>query len=135
MQEYSKETGATIEFSSNVDGTIKGADVIYTDIWVSMGEDESLYPERVKLLTPYKVTREMMNKTGNKNTLFMHCLPSFHDEDTEVCKVLFREQTKLRLTLAIRTRKSSRYADKKITLHLKVNTKTPTTSSAPIPEA
>ena len=51
-----------------------------------MGEDESLYPERVKLLTPYKVTREMMNKTGNKNTLFMHCLPSFHDEDTEVCK-------------------------------------------------
>lgn len=86
MQEYSKETGATIEFSSNVDEAVKGADVIYTDIWVSMGEDESLYPERVKLLTPYKVTREMMNKTGNKNTLFMHCLPSFHDEDTEVCK-------------------------------------------------
>ena len=86
MQEYSKETGATIEFSSNVDVAGKGADVIYTDIWVSMGEDESLYPERVKLLTPYKVTREMMNKTGNKNTLFMHCLPSFHDEDTEVCK-------------------------------------------------
>lgn len=86
MQEYSKETGATIEFCSNVDEAVKDADVIYTDIWVSMGEDESLYPERVKLLTPYKVTREMMNKTGNKNTLFMHCLPSFHDEDTEVCK-------------------------------------------------
>ncbi|MDO5039353.1 ornithine carbamoyltransferase [Clostridium sp.] len=86
MQEYSKQTGAIIEFSDNVDEAVKGADVIYTDIWVSMGEDESLYPERVKLLTPYKVTREMMAKTGNKNTLFMHCLPSFHDEDTEVCK-------------------------------------------------
>lgn len=86
MQEYSKETGAIIEFCSDVDEAVKGADVIYTDIWVSMGEDESLYPERVKLLTPYKVTREMMNKTGNKHTLFMHCLPSFHDEDTEVCK-------------------------------------------------
>ena len=86
MQEYSKQTGAVIEFSDNVDEAVKGADVIYTDIWVSMGEDESLYPERVKLLTPYKVTREMMAKTGNKNTLFMHCLPSFHDEDTEVCK-------------------------------------------------
>ncbi len=86
MQEYSKQTGAVIEFSDNVDEAVKGADVIYTDIWVSMGEDESLYPERVKLLSPYKVTREMMAKTGNKNTLFMHCLPSFHDEDTEVCK-------------------------------------------------
>ena len=86
MQEYSKQTGAIIEFSDNVDEAVKGADVIYTDIWVSMGEDESLYPERVKLLTPYKVTREMMAKTGNKNTLFMHCLPSFHDENTEVCK-------------------------------------------------
>ncbi|MEG1481388.1 ornithine carbamoyltransferase [Clostridium sp.] len=84
MQEYSKQTGATIEFTDNVEEAVKGADVIYTDIWVSMGEDEGLYPERVKLLTPYKVTREMMNKTGNKNTLFMHCLPSFHDEDTEV---------------------------------------------------
>lgn len=86
MQEYSKETGATIEFCSDVDKAVKGADVIYTDIWVSMGEDENLYPERVKVLTPYKVTREMMNKTGNKNTLFMHCLPSFHDQDTEVYK-------------------------------------------------
>ena len=86
MQEYSKETGAKIEFTSDVSYAVKDADVIYTDIWVSMGEDESLYPERVKLLTPYKVTREMMNKTGNKHTLFMHCLPSFHDENTEVCK-------------------------------------------------
>jgi len=84
MQEYSKQTGAIIEVTDNVDEAVKGADVIYTDIWVSMGEDENLYPERVKLLSPYKVTREMMNKTGNKNTLFMHCLPSFHDLDTEV---------------------------------------------------
>ncbi|MFC4781498.1 ornithine carbamoyltransferase [Eubacterium multiforme] len=88
MQEYSKQTGATIEITDNVDEAVKDADVIYTDIWVSMGEDESLYPERVKLLSPYKVTREMMNKTGKKDTLFMHCLPSFHDMTTNVAKDL-----------------------------------------------
>ena len=88
MQEYSKQTGATIEVTDNIDEAVKDADVIYTDIWVSMGEDESLYPERVKLLSPFKVTREMMNKTGKKDTLFMHCLPSFHDMTTNVAKDL-----------------------------------------------
>lgn len=86
VQEYAKYTGAKIEFTDDVDYAVKGADAIYTDIWVSMGEDEALYPERVKLLTPYKVTEKMMAKTGNPDTLFMHCLPSFHDEDTAVCR-------------------------------------------------
>ncbi|MGX8680475.1 MAG: ornithine carbamoyltransferase, partial [bacterium] len=60
--------------------------VIYTDIWVSMGEDESLYGPRCEMLSPYKVTKELMAKTGNEHTLFMHCLPSYHDFETEVAR-------------------------------------------------
>ena len=58
--------------------------MIYTDIWVSMGEPEELYPVRVKALSPFKVTREMMKNTGNPKCLFMHCLPAYHDFKTEV---------------------------------------------------
>ena len=74
------ETGAEIVVSSDPE-CLKGADVIYTDIWASMGEEDQI-PERVKLLTPYKVTEEMMAATGNPDCIFMHCLPSFHDFDT-----------------------------------------------------
>jgi ornithine carbamoyltransferase len=66
---------------------LKDADVVYTDIWVSMGEDESLYKPRVDMLSPYKITKELMAKTGKKETLFMHCLPSFHDFNTEAAKL------------------------------------------------
>ena len=76
-----------IEVTDNVDLAVKDADVIYTDIWVSMGEDESLYKPRVQMLSPFKVTQEMMKKTGKKSTLFMHCLPSFHDFETEVARM------------------------------------------------
>ena len=72
--------------TDNVDEAVRDADVIYTDIWVSMGEAEELYPQRVKLLSPYKVTQAMMAKTGNDKTLFMHCLPSFHDFETTLAK-------------------------------------------------
>ena len=65
---------------------VKGSDVIYTDIWVSMGESEELYPVRVKALSPYKVTTKMMKDTGNDKCLFMHCLPSYHDFETSVAK-------------------------------------------------
>ena len=80
-EEVAKETGATIEFTSNIEEAVKDADAIYTDIWASMGEEDQL-ADRVKLLTPYRVTVDMMNKTGNKDCIFMHCLPSFHDMDT-----------------------------------------------------
>jgi len=62
-----------------------GADVIYTDVWASMGEEDQI-PERVKLLTPYKVTMEMLEKTGNPDVLFLHCLPAFHDFETTMAK-------------------------------------------------
>ncbi len=83
-KEEAKKSGGTIEVTDNVDEAVKDADVIYTDIWVSMGEDESLYKPRVEMLSPYKVTQEMMSKTGKDSTLFMHCLPSFHDLKTKI---------------------------------------------------
>lgn len=82
VKEMCKETGATIEVTDNIEKGVKDADVIYTDIWASMGEEDKL-AERVKLLTPYKITMDMMKATGNPNTKFMHCLPSFHDMNTE----------------------------------------------------
>jgi ornithine carbamoyltransferase len=81
------QTGAHITFSSDI-GSIKGADAIYTDIWASMGEEDQI-PDRVKLLAPYKVTEELMAATGNPQALFMHCLPAFHDFETEIAKVQY----------------------------------------------
>lgn len=79
-----KETGAVIEVCHTPD-CLKGADVIYTDIWASMGEEEQI-PDRVKLLTPYKVTMDMIKQTENPDVLFLHCLPSFHDFETRMAK-------------------------------------------------
>lgn len=84
VQAVAKKTGAVIEISSQQE-CLKGADVIYTDIWASMGEEDQI-PERVKLLTPYKVTMEMLEKTGNPDVIFLHCLPSFHDFETTMAK-------------------------------------------------
>jgi len=82
VNEVAKETGATIEVSDDIEA-VQGADVIYTDVWASMGEEDKI-PERVKLLTPYKVTIEMLNKTGNPDVIFMHCLPAFHNFETKL---------------------------------------------------
>ncbi len=88
--EVSKSTGAVIEFTDKIDKAVQGADAIYTDVWVSMGEKVD-YAERAKLLTPYRVTTDMFNKTGNPHTVFMHCLPSYHDFETETAQH-FKEQ-------------------------------------------
>ncbi|MEG0156551.1 MAG: ornithine carbamoyltransferase, partial [Anaerovoracaceae bacterium] len=77
-----QQTGAKLEISSSPD-CLEGADVLYTDIWASMGEEEQI-PERVKLLTPYKVTEEMLAQTKNEDVIFMHCLPAFHDFETKL---------------------------------------------------
>jgi ornithine carbamoyltransferase len=84
-REAAKLTGATIEVTDNVDEAVKGADVIYTDVWASMGEEDQI-PARVKLLTPFKVTMEMIAKTGNPDVKFLHCLPAFHDFETKLAK-------------------------------------------------
>jgi ornithine carbamoyltransferase len=85
VREVAKETGATIEVTDNVEQAVKGADVLYTDVWASMGEEDQI-PARVKLLTPYKITLEMVQKTGNPDVLFLHCLPAFHDFETKMAK-------------------------------------------------
>lgn len=84
VQEVAAQTGATIEVSSSPE-CLKGADMLYTDVWASMGEEDQI-PERVKLLTPFKVTMETIEKTENPDVVFMHCLPSFHDFETELAK-------------------------------------------------
>ncbi len=84
VREVAKETGAIIEVAHDAEA-VKGADVIYTDVWASMGEEDQI-PERVRLLTPYKVTMELLQKTGNPDVIFMHCLPAFHDFETKLAK-------------------------------------------------
>ena len=88
------ETGAVIEVSSDP-ACLKGADVIYTDIWASMGEEDQI-EERVKLLSPYKVTMEMLEKTENPDVIFLHCLPSFHDFETDVAKEKYEQGIDIR---------------------------------------
>ena len=82
-QEIAKETGATLEFSEDPIAATKGADVIYTDVWVSMGEPDSVWEERINELTPYRVTMELMDNAGPQ-CRFMHCLPAFHDLGTVI---------------------------------------------------
>ncbi|MGM9614156.1 MAG: ornithine carbamoyltransferase [Oscillospiraceae bacterium] len=78
------KSGAKIEYSSDL-SAVRGADVLYTDIWASMGEEDKI-PERVALLTPYRVTEEVMEATENPGCIFMHCLPSFHDFNTDMAR-------------------------------------------------
>ena len=77
------ENGATVTLTEDVEAATKGADVIYTDIWVSMGEPDSVWAERIELLEKYRVTTEVM-ANASENAIFMHCLPSFHDTNTTI---------------------------------------------------
>ena len=88
--EIAKETGATLEFTTNPDEAVKNADVIYTDVWVSMGESELVWGYRIRELNPYRVTMELMEKAGPQ-CKFMHCLPAFHDLNTKIGKEMFEK--------------------------------------------
>lgn len=83
-QAVAAETGAVLEFISDPDKAVPGADVIYTDVWVSMGEPKEAWAERVSLMKPYQINAQVMKATGNPNVKFMHCLPAFHNEHTKV---------------------------------------------------
>lgn len=89
MKKVAEETGAVIELSDDIN-SVKNADVIYTDVWVSMGE-EAKYEERINLLKDYQVNMEMIKKTENPDVIFLHCLPSFHDTNTEVGKEIYKK--------------------------------------------
>ncbi len=84
VQEVAKETGAVIEVSSDP-ASLKGADVLYSDVWASMGEEAEI-PERVKLLTPFRIDMDMIKATENPEVIFLHCLPSFHDFETKMAR-------------------------------------------------
>ena len=89
--EVAVETGAKITCTDSIDEGVKDADVIYADVWVSMGEPEEVWESRIKLLQPYQVNMEMLKKTGNEKVLFEHCLPAFHDLNTTTGMKIFEK--------------------------------------------
>ena len=89
-QEIAAQTGAVLEFISDPMTAVKDAHVIYTDVWVSMGEPDSVWKERIEELSPYRVTMELMNAAGAQ-CRFMHCLPAFHDLNTTIGKDVFNK--------------------------------------------
>jgi len=85
------ETGAQITISEDAVEAVRGADVLLTDVWVSMGEPDEVWAERIELLMPYQVNAETLRLTGNPDVKFMHCLPAFHNTDTQVGKEIFEK--------------------------------------------
>ena len=84
-----KKSGARITITEDVAEGVKNADFLYTDVWVSMGEPESKWEERIRIMKPYQVNRRCMELTGNPNVKFLHCLPAFHNRDTKVGAEIF----------------------------------------------
>ena len=85
------DTGASIIVDADIDACVKGVDFIYTDVWLSMGEDKALWRQRIEDLRPYQVNAAVIAKTGNPNVKFMHCLPAFHDRGTAVGQQIYRD--------------------------------------------
>jgi ornithine carbamoyltransferase len=88
-QSIADESGAKILVTEDVDKAVAGVDFLLTDVWVSMGEPDEVWAQRIELLKPYQVNAEMLELTGNPNVKFMHCLPAFHNTDTQVGKEIF----------------------------------------------
>lgn len=90
-RERAKQTGARLTITENWLDAVKDVDFIYTDVWVSMGEPNEVWEERIKQLQPYQVTASVMAATGNSHTKFMHCLPSFHNSDTQIGRQILEQ--------------------------------------------
>jgi ornithine carbamoyltransferase len=90
-EEIAKETGARIKITENLEEGVKDCDFLYTDVWVSMGEPEKVWKERIELLRPYQVNKEVMKMTGNPKVKFMHCLPSFHNRETTIGEDIYQK--------------------------------------------
>jgi ornithine carbamoyltransferase len=90
-KEIAKQTGAKIMHTENIEEGVKGIDYIYTDVWVSMGEPDDVWAERINLLKPYQVNKHVMELTGNPNCKFLHCLPSFHNRETNIGEQIYQK--------------------------------------------
>ncbi len=86
-----KETGAKITITEKADEAVKDTDFLYTDVWVSMGEPDSVWEERIKFLEPFQVNKNIIEMTGNDDVKFLHCLPAFHNRETKVGEEIFRK--------------------------------------------
>ena len=90
-REVAAGTGAKITVTDSVEQGVKGADVLYTDVWLSMGEPEDQWAKRIELLRPYHVNMDMVRMTGNEKVIFEHCLPSFHNADTKIGRQIYEK--------------------------------------------
>jgi ornithine carbamoyltransferase len=86
-----EQTGGRLTLTDDPAEGVKGVDFVYTDVWLSMGEAESKWAERIDLLKPYQINLDLIKKTGNPATKFMHCLPALHDRNTEVGEQIFEK--------------------------------------------
>ncbi|MEY7998839.1 ornithine carbamoyltransferase [Clostridium sp. Mt-5] len=90
-KEEAVKSGAKITITDDIASGVKNADVLYTDVWVSMGEPDEVWEKRIKLLKPYQINMDMIKKTENEKVIFEHCLPSFHDLKTKVGKQMYEK--------------------------------------------
>lgn len=90
-KKFAKDTGACITITDDVESAVKGVDFLYTDVWVSMGEPDSVWKERIYLLKPYQVNMNVLKLTGNPGVKFLHCLPAFHNRKTKTGEEIFKK--------------------------------------------
>ncbi|MBN4065698.1 ornithine carbamoyltransferase [Candidatus Amoebophilus asiaticus] len=90
-KEIANETGATITITDNVEEAVKGCDFLYTDVWLSLGEPPEKWADRIDLLKPYQINKEVMEMTGNPAVKFLHCLPAFHNRNTKVGEEIYQK--------------------------------------------
>ena len=90
-QEIAAKSGARLTLTEDVEEGVQGVDFLHTDVWVSMGEDESVWEERIKLLKPYQVNTTVVEKTGNPQVKFLHCLPAFHNRETKIGEAIYQK--------------------------------------------
>ena len=90
-ENIARQTGARISITDDVKEGVKDCDFLYTDVWVSMGEPDEVWKERIELLKPYQVNEELMKTTGNSKVKFMHCLPAFHNRDTDIGEEVYQK--------------------------------------------
>jgi len=90
-RDIAAQTGGTVTLTEDVQEAVKGVDFLYTDVWVSMGEPDEAWEERIRLLKPYQVNREVIAATGNPEVKFLHCLPAFHNRETKVGEEIYQK--------------------------------------------